>query len=68
MAYDHEIEDRKLGPGEVRLPCGAIGQEEEGGIGVRCWTCLTVYGSVACQCTRENKDDKPRGTAAKSGS
>jgi hypothetical protein len=41
----------------VQLPCGAQGYED--GIGVRCTECLTIYGSMACPCTREKKPTKP---------
>lgn len=45
------------GPNTVRLPCGARGWRDPDGIGIRCFDCLTVYGSLGCPCTREKTDE-----------
>lgn len=47
MNYDHTFEHT------VELPCGARGVVEEGGIGVRCMDCFTVYGSISNPCYRK---------------
>jgi hypothetical protein len=38
---------------EVALPCGNTGVRE--GLGVRCWTCMAIWGSIACPCSNEQR-------------
>ena len=39
--------EKKDENGYIILPCGGRGVSE-GEIGVRCWTCMAIYGSIAC--------------------
>lgn len=41
------------------LPCGGRAMPEE--LGMRCWTCLTIYGSIACPCTRQQAEPRRTG-------
>lgn len=47
---------RNFHPRAIKLPCGGTGVPEE--YSYRCWTCMAIYGSMGCPCTRDKKDNK----------